>query len=75
MSRREGPAATAALAGRLRNLFSTSPLRHGAFRAFYFASVGAAVGYTMQATVSSWLMASLGAPAVMVALVLSLIHI
>ena len=49
--------------------FSDSPLRLPAFRLFYIGSIGAAVGYTMQATVSAWLMATLTPSAFMVALV------
>jgi MFS family permease len=49
--------------------FSDSPLRHRAFRMFYIGSIGAAVGYTMQATVAAWLMATLTPSAFMVALV------
>jgi len=50
-------------------LFRTSPLRHTAFRLFYFGSVGVALGYTMQATVAAWLMATLTPSALMIALV------
>jgi len=50
-------------------LFASSPLRHRAFRLFYFGSIGAALGYTMQATVAAWLMATLTPSALMVALV------
>jgi MFS family permease len=50
-------------------LLGSSPLRHASFRLFYFGSVGAAVGYTMQATIAAWLMATLTPSAVMVALV------
>jgi len=49
--------------------FRTSPLRHARFRLFYFGSVGGALGYTMQATVAAWLMATLTPSALMVALV------
>ena len=49
--------------------FRTSPLRHAQFRLFYFGSIGAAVGYTMQATIAAWLMATLTPSALMVALV------
>jgi MFS family permease len=49
----------------------SSPLRRRAFRAFYFGSIGAALGYTMQATISAWLMATLTTSALMVALVQS----
>ncbi|MEO8133225.1 MAG: MFS transporter [Betaproteobacteria bacterium] len=54
------------LAGKL---FSDSPLRLATFRLFYFGSVGVALGYTMQATVAAWLMATLTPSALMVALV------
>ena len=50
-------------------LFRDSPLRHANFRRFYFGSIGAALGYTMQATVAAWLMATLTPSALMVALV------
>jgi len=47
----------------------SSPLRHERFRLFYAGSVGTALGYTMQATVAAWLMATLTTSALMVALV------
>jgi MFS family permease len=50
-------------------LFSASPLRHAHFRLFYFGSIGAALGYQMQATVAAWLMATLTPSPLMVALV------
>lgn len=50
-------------------ILASSPLRHRAFRLFYFGSIGAALGYTMQATVAAWLMATLTPSALMVALV------
>ncbi len=50
-------------------LLESSPLRHAQFRVFYMGSVGAALGYTMQATVAAWLMATLTPSALMVALV------
>jgi MFS family permease len=53
----------------LAELFRDSPLRHLRFRLFYFGAIGTAVGYTMQATVSAWLMATLTPSALMVALV------
>lgn len=63
------------MAARLPSLvsrsFESSPLRKAAFRNFYFGSIGAALGYTMQATVSAWLMATLTPSALMVALVQS----
>jgi len=53
----------------LAEWFRVSPLRHAHFRSFYFGSIGAALGYTMQATVAAWLMATLTPSALMVALV------
>ena len=49
----------------------SSPLHNATFRNFYFGSIGAALGYTMQATISAWLMATLTTSALMVALVQS----
>jgi MFS family permease len=60
---------THSLAVWLRDLLQSSPLREPSFRLFYFGSVGTALGYTMQATVASWLMATLTPSALMVALV------
>jgi MFS family permease len=57
------------LAARLRGSLDASPLRSASFRLFYLGSIGAALGYTMQATISSWLMATLTPSALMVALV------
>jgi MFS family permease len=51
--------------------FASSPLRNPTFRNFYVGSIGAALGYTMQATISAWLMATLTTSALMVALVQS----
>ncbi len=53
----------------LAQLFETSPLRLVSFRRFYIGSVAVALGYTMQATVAAWLMATLTSSALMVALV------
>jgi MFS family permease len=50
-------------------LLRSSPLRHERFRRYYLGSVGTALGYTMQATVAAWLMATLTPSALMVALV------
>ena len=50
-------------------LLEGSPLRHPAFRLFYLGSIGVALGYTMQATVAAWLMATLTPSPLMVALV------
>jgi MFS family permease len=54
---------------RFARLFETSPLRHAPFRRFYLGSIGAAIGYTMQATIAAWLMATLTPSTLMVALV------
>ena len=48
-----------------------SPLHNAVFRNFYLGSIGAALGYTMQATISAWLMATLTTSALLVALVQS----
>ena len=53
----------------IADVFRASPLRHGRFRLFYVGSIAAALGYTMQATVAAWLMATLTPSALMVALV------
>jgi MFS family permease len=53
----------------IAELFRASPLRHAPFRLFYVGSIAAALGYTMQATVAAWLMATLTPSALMVALV------
>jgi len=53
----------------LSRLLASSPLRHASFRLFYFGSIGVALGYTMQATIAAWLMATLTPSAFMVALV------
>src|SRR5512132_2816593 len=53
----------------LTRLFTATPLRHLRFRRFYFGSIGTALGYTMQATIAAWLMATLTTSALMVALV------
>jgi len=53
----------------LSQLLATSPLRHRRYRLFYIGSIATAFGYTMQATVAAWLMATLTPSALMVALV------
>lgn len=53
----------------LERLLASSPLRHASFRSFYVGSIGVALGYTMQATIAAWLMATLTPSALMVALV------
>jgi MFS family permease len=53
----------------LTRLFTSSPLRLPRFRRFYLGSIGTALGYTMQATIAAWLMATLTPSALMVALV------
>ncbi|MBE0621389.1 MAG: MFS transporter, partial [Burkholderiales bacterium] len=50
-------------------MFENSPLGQVQFRHFYIGSVAVALGYTMQATVAAWLMATLTTSALMVALV------
>ena len=55
--------------GLLAQFFESSPLRHAPFRLFFFGSIATAGGYTMQATVSAWLMTTLTPSALMVALV------
>ncbi len=59
----------ARLSATLATAFATSPLRNARFRAFYLGSIGVALGYTMQATVAAWLMATMTPSALMVALV------
>lgn len=54
---------------RLDRFFGASPLRHPAFRNYYFGGLGVSLGYTMQATMAAWLMATLTPSALMVALV------
>src|SRR6202162_365839 len=53
----------------LSRLIESTPLRHSTFRLFYLGSIGTALGYTMQATVAAWLMATLTPSPLMVALV------
>ena len=53
----------------LNQVLASSPLRHAPFRGFYMASVGVALGYTMQATMAAWLMATMTPSELMVALV------
>ncbi|MEO8508757.1 MAG: MFS transporter [Betaproteobacteria bacterium] len=60
---------SARLASMFAQSFGSSPLRHARFRAFYFASIGVALGYTMQATLAAWLMATMTPSPLMVALV------
>jgi MFS family permease len=60
---------TTAVVSLFSRLLETSPLRRAPFRRFYLGSIGAALGYTMQATVGAWLMATLTPSALMVALV------
>jgi MFS family permease len=53
----------------LAEMFASTPLRHRQFRLFYFGSIGAALGYTMQTTIAAWLMATLTTSALMVSMV------
>ena len=63
------PAPTAS--SRLAQYMATSPLRDASFRLFYSGSIGTALGYTMQAAMAAWVMATLTSSALMVALVQS----
>jgi MFS family permease len=65
------PAVNARLPAFVSRSFEASPLQNAPFRNFYFGSIGAALGYTMQATIAAWLMATLTTSALMVALVQS----
>jgi MFS family permease len=58
-----------AMSSVLARWFASSPLRRRQFRYFYVGSVGSALAYTMQATVASWMMATLTPSALLVALV------
>jgi MFS family permease len=62
---------TARLSSLASRALESSPLGNPVFRNFYFGSIGAALGYTMQATISAWLMATLTTSELMVALVQS----
>lgn len=50
-------------------LFRASPLRHARFRTFYVGAIATALGYTTQATIAAWMMATLTSSTLMVALV------
>src|ERR1700682_711172 len=58
-----------AAASLVSSVLASSPLRHRPFRLFYIGSIGVALGYTMQATIAAWLMATLTPSPLMVALV------
>ena len=60
------PPTTASARARATQLLAQSPLRHRSFRQFYTGSVGTALGYTMQASMAAWLMATLTPSALMV---------
>ncbi len=53
----------------LERFFRGSPLRHKQFRLYYSGSIAVATGYTIQATIAAWLMATLTPSTLMVALV------
>src|ERR1700693_1093158 len=55
----------------LSRLIESTPLRHSTFRLFYLGSIGTALGYTMQATIAAWLMATLTPSPFMLAVVQS----
>jgi MFS family permease len=61
----------ARLSSLIHRSLASSPLHNAVFRNFYVGSIGAALGYTMQATIAAWLMATLTTSALMVALVQS----
>lgn len=46
-----------------------SPLRHPMYLVFFLATIGTAIGYTMQSTIAAWLMSTLTTSAYMVAMV------
>lgn len=60
-----------ALLASLATFFRHSPLRRRRYRAVYFGAIGAALGYTMQATVAAWLMVTITPSELMVSLVQS----
>jgi MFS family permease len=62
---------TRELAQRSSQTEESSPLRRPVFRRFYVGALCTALGYTMQATISAWLMATLTPSELMVALVQS----
>ena len=57
------------LSARLHRLFEGSPLQQAPFRRYYLGGLGVSLGFTMQATMAAWLMATLTPSALMVALV------
>ena len=63
------PTPASIVATRLAQALAASPLSDRTFRVFYTGSVGTALGYTMQASMAAWLMATLTPSAFMVALV------
>ena len=65
------PISTPNVAARLAQILKSTPLREKRFRLFYVGSVGTALGYTMQASMAAWVMATLTPSALMVALVQS----
>lgn len=65
------PTSSTTTSARVSQMLADSPLRHTPFRQFYTGSVGTALGYTMQASMAAWLMATLTPSALMVALVQS----
>jgi MFS family permease len=65
------PPSSTTISARVSQMLAESPLRHSPFRQFYTGSVGTAMGYTMQASMAAWLMATLTPSALMVALVQS----
>ena len=65
------PTPATTVSSRIARFVAASPLRDGPFRLFYSGSIGTALGYTMQAAMAAWVMATLTPSALMVALVQS----
>jgi MFS family permease len=68
---RNMPTPASIASSRISQFLAASPLRNARFRLFYGGSVGTALGYTMQAAMAAWVMATLTPSALMVALVQS----
>ncbi|MFM9968436.1 MAG: MFS transporter, partial [Burkholderiales bacterium] len=63
------PSTTPFLERFFSRVFKNSPLRHAQFRLYYTGSIAVSTGYTIQATIAAWLMATLTPSTLMVALV------
>ena len=53
------PTPATTVSSRIARFVAASPLRDGPFRLFYSGSIGTALGYTMQAAMAAWVMATL----------------